>query len=758
MPLVAKYGKQRAIEEGRGNRRARRATQRQRLILQPRQHCPRQGPQVRRTNTAVDHLCIIRNSGCCAHGTQGKSLQKKEYRLGYRGDIEGLRAVAIFLVIATHAGVPWLPGGFVGVDVFFVLSGFLITGLLTREVASTGKLGFASFYARRLRRLLPALLVMIVVSCLFAAVILAPGDQGRQATAAATASVWLSNIHFAFAKLNYFSPGAGTNLFLHTWSLGVEEQFYLIWPALVLWTFSAKQGQGTHPGRLKAFMLLVGVASLVACLELTRSAPQMAFYMMPLRAWQFAAGALVWLYFGNNNGDGATVPGAHSGFYARRWIGWAGLALILLSGFWFDANMAYPGWRALLPTAGAAAILIAGGDRLSGGASKLLSLRPMQAIGRISYAWYLWHWPVLLLGAALITHDSGLYRAGLVTLSLLLAILSYVWVESPIRHQSRWVARPGVTIWSALALMAGVNVACISWFNAANRWQNSPQQQRYRQAHVDAPIIYSMGCDDWYHSDRVRICAFGAANAPHTAVLMGDSIGAQWFPALAEIFNRPGWRLLVLTKSSCPMVDEPYFYARIGRDYAECTRWRRDALTQIASLKPDIVVLGTVQSDNFSKQQWVEGTARILQVLSPVTGHVYLMRGTPHLPFDGPDCLAAQNWLPWLHARKGRCKAPLANAHNDEVYHWLQQAAVRYANTSTIDMNALICPQNECRAERNGMVVFRDSQHLTASFMRSLASSLQQRMALKPHPGTRHRFKQPLTTPEVTPARSPMVW
>jgi hypothetical protein len=354
----------------------------------------------------------------------------------------------------------------------------------------------------------------------------------------------------------------------------------------------------------------------------------------------------------------------------------------------------------------------------------------MQAVGRVSYAWYLWHWPVLLLGASLLTSDSGGYRAGLVALSLLLAIISYAWIESPIRHQSRWVARPGVAILSALVLMAGANVACIAWFNAANTWQNSSQQQLYRQAHVDAPAIYSMGCDDWYHSDRVRICAFGPKDATHTAVLMGDSIGAQWFPALAEVFNRPGWRLLVLTKSSCPMVDEPYFYARIGRDYVECTNWRRAALQEVASMKPDIVMLGTVQTDDFSQAKWIEGTTRVLQKLSPESGHVYIIRGTPHLPFDGPDCLARQDWLSWLHAGAKQCEAPAFSERDDDVYRWLQQAAARFGNVSTIDMNSLICPDGKCRATRNGSVVFRDSQHLTASFMRSLGPALAERMGL----------------------------
>jgi peptidoglycan/LPS O-acetylase OafA/YrhL len=151
-----------------------------------------------------------------------------EYRLGYRGDIEGLRAIAILLVVGAHAGVPWLRGGFVGVDVFFVLSGFLITGLLVQEITRTGRLGFADFYIRRLRRLLPALMVMLIGTSLLASLLLAPIGQLSQASAGATAAVWMSNIHFALGRLDYFSPGTETNMYLHTWSLGVEEQFYLI--------------------------------------------------------------------------------------------------------------------------------------------------------------------------------------------------------------------------------------------------------------------------------------------------------------------------------------------------------------------------------------------------------------------------------------------------------------------------------------------------------------------------------------------------
>jgi len=658
-------------------------------------------------------------------------MDTREYRLGYRADIEGLRAIAILLVVAAHAGVPWLAGGFVGVDVFFVLSGYLITGLLLREIDSTGGLRFANFYARRLRRLLPGLLLMLVCTSALAVIMLAPGEQVAQAMAAATASVWLSNIHFAFAKLDYFSPGAASNLFLHTWSLGVEEQFYLIWPALMVWALGAWRGHGGRSRRLKVVMVVIFAASLFASLRLTDTASQMAFYLMPLRAWQFAAGALIWLHFGSSRTADANSAAPAVNGPLLNWLGWLGLGLIVVSGIWFDANVVYPGWRAMLPALGAAAVIAAGTLGGARGVSRTLSWRPLQALGRVSYSWYLWHWPILLLGRSLFPIDSPLYRFGLVVLSLLLAILSYRLVESPIRRQARWVVRPGVTIAAAAALMLVANALCISWSNAATTWIKSPARRHYAMERADAPIIYRMGCDDWFHSDRVRICAFGPEDARHTAVLMGDSIGAQWFPAVAEVFNRPGWRLLVLTKSSCPMVDKTIFYPLIGRSYVECTTWRAHALQQVAALRPDIVILGSASVYGFDRSQWVEGTARLLKVISGVTGHIYILRGTPDLPFDGPSCLASQSWLPWLHLRQNTCQASSYSLHGNRVYQALQQASQRFGNVTVLDLNDAICPNGMCDAERKGKVVFRDSQHMTATFADSLSGELAHQLNLE---------------------------
>jgi peptidoglycan/LPS O-acetylase OafA/YrhL len=658
------------------------------------------------------------------------------YRLGYRSDIEGLRAVAILLVVAAHAKVRWLAGGFVGVDVFFVLSGYLITGLLVQELSTTGKIRFANFYARRFRRLLPALLAMLVGTCVAAVVLLPPAEQPGQATAGASAAIWLSNFHFAFSNLDYFGPDAEKNLFLHTWSLGVEEQFYLVWPTLLVllgaWHAPAADAS-IH--RLKIVMLAIAGISLLSCVLSTDSSPQLAFYLMPSRAWQFALGALTLLYFQASPGRGdaptneaASVRATSAGLH---WCGWSGLVAILAAALLLDANTLYPGLPALLPSLGTAAVLAAGSSTTQAGVGRALSWRPLQAIGRVSYAWYLWHWPVLLLGGVLISLTNPVHRLGLVVVSLALAVLSYRFVEAPIRRNARLVKRPGILVSASLALMVIANVACITWFNAVLNWINEPRQQRTLAAHSDMPVIYTMGCDDFFRSADVRICAFGPQDSTHVAVMMGDSIGGQWFPAMKKAFDKPGWRLLVLTKSSCPMVDEPLFNRRIGRSYVECSTWRENALKQLAALKPDIVLFGSAATYEFNRTQWIEGTSRVLDVVSHVSGHIYLLRATPGLPFDGPACLSARNWLPALALHRDDCHARVSDQQNGEVYQWLQQAAGRFRNVTTLDMNDRICPDGKCDAEREGRVVYRDEQHLTAGFAESLGDELRTRMDVK---------------------------
>ncbi|PTU30619.1 acyltransferase family protein [Stenotrophobium rhamnosiphilum] len=652
-----------------------------------------------------------------------------ENRLTYRADIQGLRAIAILLVVAAHAKVSGLAGGFIGVDVFFVLSGFLITGLLTQELTATGSIQFLRFYARRFQRLLPAMLLVLACTCIAAAIFILPGGQVSQASAAAAASVWLSNFHFAFSNIDYFGPSAENNLFLHTWSLGVEEQFYLVWPALLIFIAALPLGS-KFQGKVKikiAMFAVVGI-SLVSCVLTTQHSPELAFYMMPWRAWQFALGALAMLYCGNPADVETHSRNPQSAKFV--WIGWIGLVLILGSALFLTPNLAYPGAWALIPSIGTACLLMAGAKNVGGGASTFLSLRPMQAIGRVSYSWYLWHWPVLILGATLFDSTHPLARLLLVAISLLLAVLSYRLVESPIRQSKKLIERPSIVFFTSVSLIIVACTLSVQWGNAVSNWLSQPQQQRNAYIRNGMPIIYRMGCDTDIRSSSLHVCAFGKENAKHTAVLVGDSIGAQWFPAAAKIFNGADWRLIAFTKSACPIVDEPIFYSKIGREYTECAQWRSEALLEIQKLKPDVLLIGSAAHPAYSNEQWKAGTNRVLSKISPFAQNIYLIRPTPVLPFNGLDCISGRNWWPRQLLGKTECKAPANSQRATEIFHALTAAANSFKNVKILDLNNSVCPNNKCTAELGGMAVFRDTQHLNANFIESLSPQLEDQLDL----------------------------
>lgn len=646
------------------------------------------------------------------------------YRLGYRPDIEGLRAVAILLVVAVHTKIPWLAGGYVGVDVFFVLSGYLITALLSQEIMNTGELGFASFYARRLRRLLPALLLMLLCVGVLGWLLLPYDQQFRQAGAAGNAALWLSNLFFGFSHLGYFTPGAKTNLFLHTWSLGVEEQFYLVWPLLVViaagaWSNAKKRAA---PARLKAVMPVIFVGSLALCVYWSYKTPPLAFYMMPARAWQFALGALVYMYFGVHVHGSGNVRRFNLGKHVHRLSGWLGLLMILGAAIFFNNHITYPGTWALLPSFGAALVIAAGTHYRPGSVIKALSTRPMQAIGRVSYSWYLWHWPVLLLGSSVFFIHGLWGRIGLALLSLLIAGASYVFVEKPIRRKKQLVAKPLITVLASLGIMTLAVLTTLAWNrNIATRLA-SPAVARYVDATFDAPIIYSKDCDSWYHSAQVALCTFSPKDPKHTVVIMGDSITLQWFPAVRKTFTKMHWRIIAITKSSCPMVDMPVFYYRVNNTYTVCSEWRARALKVIEKIKPDILIFSSDYVYPFDKDQWIDGTRKILSRVSASVRQIYILRGTPILPFNGPNCLAPRSALyKWLRGGENSCTAKAHSPHFNHVYHWLEIAARPFPNVKTVDMTRFVCPHNLCRAALDGHIVFRDQEHMTASFARSLA-------------------------------------
>jgi peptidoglycan/LPS O-acetylase OafA/YrhL len=635
--------------------------------------------------------------------------------LPFRRDIEGLRAIAILLVVCAHAGVPWLAGGFIGVDVFFVLSGYLITGRLLRELQANGRIGFTAFYARRLQRLFPGLLLVIACTAGAAMVLLAPFEQVPQARAAAAAGTWTSNFLFALHRLDYFGPAADTNLFLHTWSLGVEEQFYLLWPAWMLFLLGAFawQRRDRNHRHLAWGMAATSIACLALSVVLTYAQPQLGFYMVFSRGWQFALGALAFLCF-----DG------RARLHGEGLAAWVGFAAIFVAALVLDDHTPYPGFCALLPSLGTAALLVGGRTPGEGFVpARLLATPPLQGIGRVSYAWYLWHWPVLLLGASLVPVADGWQRAGLAAIAFVLAVISHALVEAPVRRAAWLRARPRIVLAVGVLTMAGIVLASAAWRDKAEEWSGSPGQLRYTKVRNDAPAIYAMGCDEWYHSSRVRVCGFGPATAPHTAVLIGDSVAGQWFPAVWRHFDKPGWRLFVITKSSCPMVDQPIFYARIGREYTECEQWRNDALGAMPSLHPDVVLFSSVPTYDFSPQEWEAGTSRVLDALARSGARIGVLAPTPLLPFDGPACLARRDWRRQWFPATDACTAT-AHGSTATVGAALAAAVDRHPQARLLDLDGVVCPDGTCRAEWDGIIVYRDHQHVTATFVETLSRPL----------------------------------
>lgn len=655
-------------------------------------------------------------------------LSENPFGLRYRPDIEGVRGVAILLVVAAHAEVAWLLGGFVGVDVFFVMSGYLITALLFQELRQSGGIKLWRFYARRFRRLLPALLFMLICTSLVTSILLAPFEQLNQIGAARAAALWISNFYFAASDFDYFGATADQNLFLHTWSLAVEEQFYLVWPLLLMFLLGTWRWQGAT---LNVRRLVLGLATTIAIcflfsLFLQYTEPLWAFYLMPSRVWQFALGALAWLFVSERIGSIGSIPRRFAGAG-----GWIGMGLIMSAAVALDSNMTYPGAWALLPSVGTALVLMCGAIAPGSRASRVLALKPLQWMGRISYSWYLWHWPALVFDKLLSNSGQSDHTGLALVLSLGMAVISYRAVELPIRLHRNLAKRTRMTVVGSFSAMLIFGVSSAGWQRVAMSWSDDPTQKFYSGLRTDVPAIYPLGCDDWYYSSQVRVCMFGDRGAPHTAVLIGDSIMAQWFPAFEKIFTVAGWRLLVLTKSSCPMVDEPFFYKRIGMQYKICESWRREALQTLVTLEPDVLFMGQASDYVFSESQWIAGTQKILAKLAPATGRVFMVRGTSRLPFDGPGCLARREWTPTMISTTGDCSSASGDRSDNDVHTWLKRAARDFSNVTTLDLNELVCPRSRCSAENKGQVVFRDSQHIATHYALSLSEAIKNRINVR---------------------------
>lgn len=709
------------------------------------------------------------------------AITSRRPRPAFRPDVEGLRAVAVLAVIAFHTGV--VRGGFVGVDVFFVISGFLITGLLWAELRSTGRLSLIRFYAARARRLLPAAAVVLIVTAAAAAALLPPLQARSVLDDGLASALYVGNYRFAITGTDYLGHAAPSP-FQHYWSLGVEEQFYLVWPALLLGI--ALVCAGRRIGLLVALVLLAA-GSFVLSLHWTHTAPPWAFFSLPTRAWELAAGGFIAL----------SVPvwrRLPPGVAAIAGVG--GAALIGTAVIGLDDATAYPGTAALLPVLGTA-LLIGAGCRAPGrGAGRLLCLPVMRAIGRLSYSWYLWHWPLLVLAPAALGHPLGDHPAGghplgwagqaaTVAASFVLAVLTLRYLERPLRY-----ARPlRVSTGRSLMLGSAVTAAAVAaamllpmlvpapggrdvptaavLAHPSRPFPSPPAVPSARdpltgavtlaqaavedaaggapvpadlsppltEAARDKPEVFLDGCVRSWVEIGVPDCVSGDPTAATTVALIGDSHAAMWEPAMDLVARQRNWRLVTIAKVTCPVQDLPINSPYLGREYSECEQWRREALAALVGWQPELVVLSMSRrygaDFGFTSYDpaWIASLTDLVAELRAITGARVLVLGpVPDPRSDVPVCLSA-NLEDTL-----ACAPPRREAMNTDGIT-AEMAATGAGGGQYADLSEMFCTTQVCPVVVGSDLVFRDDNHLTVSYARALAPVMEvvAEQAMAPH-------------------------
>lgn len=646
---------------------------------------------------------------------------------GFRPDIEGLRAIAILLVALYHAGLPLLPGGFIGVDIFFVLSGYLITALLIKEIETSGSVNFLAFYARRARRLLPAAACVVIVTLLLAQFIYAPQELVALAKDAITTSLYASNLWFAHISTDYLAADAAKSPLLHTWSLSVEEQFYFVWPLFILLALRGRQGAQTSRKRLLIAMLAMALASLLLSIWLTGVAQPWAFFASPARAWEFAIGGLA-----------TFIPTAWMAARPQlaRLLFWGGLLAVAIAATRFGYQTAFPGIAALLPVLGTAMVLVC---HVPGqpGHGRLLGNPLLQWIGKRSYSWYLWHWPVLVLAGYLYPDKTLAMGLACLVLALGLAELSYRLVENPVRFNPLLLSRPGYSLAAACCLTLLCAGSSEWWRHAGGREAASPDQIKFTRAMTDVPKqLYNSNCHLSLLDVATDDCIFGDPDSRTTVVLFGDSHAAQWFPAVEALARQQHWRLVSLTKSSCPVAWLRPLNRQLGRPYEECSQWREQVVQKIIALQPSVVMMGYYRyvsaareagAESINDASWQQGMHHTLELFEQADIPVAIMRDSLRPGFNVPTCLARQAKTPW---RDLDCSFPLQPALDTVEHNLNLRAAADMKHVSFVDLNNRICTSAECDPvdSDSGIVLFRDSHHLTTEFVRHIAPDLNTKL------------------------------
>ena len=653
-------------------------------------------------------------------------------------EIQGLRALAVGLVVLFHLWPLRLPGGYVGVDVFFVISGFLITSHLLRELDRSGSIRLGSFYARRARRLLPASLLVLGASAI-ASVLVLPPQLGRAALREVTASTfYVENLWLTSKAVTYSASNDTASPVQHYWSLSTEEQFYALWPALILvavWVGTRvvkrpRRSLAASPARASALVALslVAFASLTHSIVLTATDPAAAYFVTTTRAWEFAAGAL-------------------TSFLVARWVPrgrlaaglrWSGFVAIVATAFTISQATPFPGAVALAPVLGTVAIILAGETFSQDPLLRVSDLRPIQWLGDVSYAVYLWHWPLIALGPFVVGRDlTWIDKSVILLITGALAHLTRKFVEQPfISGFDRFVGTPLRTLTAtlvAMAVIAGSSLGAGAWMDHTERIRLEERIAALASdpclgagAALDpgkcgdpfAPPLrgpVSEADSPWAMPHCDPECWNGQRPAKVMAVV-GDSHAQTLYHALAPMAELDGYGLAFFLKGGCPFnLEGSDRWQGNQRPAAVCGDWSREALDGIRALQPDVVVTMSYVGSTWSDSTKAEaGFARTWDELGPSVPVVVLR----DYPTTGgrwsPECLAQ-------------------NPHNEGACAVLQPTATppdaafesaKKLGQGHVDLSDIFCDAERCYPVVGSLPVYWDSDHITGTFARSLAPVL----------------------------------
>lgn len=644
----------------------------------------------------------------------------------YRPDIDGVRAIAILSVVLYHAGVPLLSGGFTGVDVFFVISGYLIGGHIFSELRS-GTFTFLSFYKRRAKRILPAFYVVMAFTFLAAIVLLSPLEAYKFAKWAVASMLSVSNIGFSLG-LPYFRTSSDLNPLLMTWSLGVEEQFYAVIPLLLALLVRKRRGLA-----LPAIMVLCALSFGFAWRELG-SHPSMAFFSLPARAWELGAGVVLAL---TQLSWKRKLPSAR----LTQVAGLIGFALMLLPMFLLTSATSFPGAAALPSVLGTALVISASDCWIN---RRLLSLAPLVFIGRISYSWYLWHWPLLaFLRVTTGGKVSPSVTAIAITISFAAAVLSYYIVEQPFRRSSSAPA-PLLLRYAAVSLIfVGVFAAMFVSHGFSDRYPALSQEETALLAKEQDPCLADYGIDK---PDLSSHC-YPASDPRPSVVLWGDSHAGMYAPALRQIANSEGYNFVEMGKSVClPMKGATLFLPEHPSFARECAEFNKRALGLIAAdLRIQIVIMAGVWESPFYESTtdplisdlahereipsaaavrttFVDSLSGTIQYLQKHGKHVIVFDNAPIFDFDAQSRFRTLQ-IPARHAvatllgleigNHGMAPRAFVSASSVST-SLLKQVVDATPGAELIDLKPMLCnSQDLCKYIDGNQLLYRDEGHLT---------------------------------------------